>query len=224
MSKRKVNVLNRNGHVVLCLLAMGLAALIVSSCGKTPTAQAEEVRTTDITSVAVAKAGVEDMSHKVVLTAEFKPYQEVDVMAKVAGYVKKINVDVGDRVQEGQLLAVLEIPEMADDQARAQSALNRSKAEVARARDELQRAESSHTCRAPFLYAARRTSPSEKPGLIAQQEIDDAQSKDLVAEAQVSAAKSTIAAAEQQVQVGQAECKRSRRCSITRASRRRSPE
>ena len=116
----------------------------MSSCGKTQTAQAEEVRTADITTVAVAKAGVEDISHEVVLTAEFKPFQEIDVMAKVAGYVKKINVDVGDRVKEGQLLAVIEIPEMADDQARAQSMLNRSQAEVARARDELQRAESSH--------------------------------------------------------------------------------
>ncbi len=204
MSKRKVNVLNRNGHVVLCLLAMGLAALIVSSCGKTPTAQAEEVRTTDITSVAVAKAGVEDISHKVVLTAEFKPYQEVDLMAKVAGYVKKINVDVGDRVQEGQLLAVIEIPEMADDQARAQSTLNRDNAELARARDELKRAESSYNV-AHLSYTRLAQVAKEKPGLIAQQEIDDAQSRDLVAEAQVSAAKSTIAAAEQQVQVGQAD-------------------
>ena len=35
------------------------------------------------------------------LTAEFKPYQEVDVMAKVAGYIKEINVDIGDRVDAG---------------------------------------------------------------------------------------------------------------------------
>ena len=82
----------------------------------------------------MAKAKTEDMSRGLVLTAEFKPFQEVDVMAKVAGYVKKINVDVGDRVKQGQLLATLEIPEMADDQARAQSMLNRSQAEVARAR------------------------------------------------------------------------------------------
>ena len=61
----------------------------------------------------VAKASTEDLSHGLVLTAEFKPYQEVDVMAKIAGYIKQINVDVGDRVKQGQLLATLEIPEMA---------------------------------------------------------------------------------------------------------------
>src|SRR5262249_28283701 len=160
---------------------MGLAALLGSSCARTPTAQAEEVVTADIPTVAVAKASVEDISHKVVLTAEFKPYQEVEVMAKVAGYVKWINVDVGDRVQEGQLLALIEIPEMADDQARAQSQLNRDNAELSRARDELKRAESAYTV-AHLSYTRLSQVAKERPGLIAQQEIDDAQSKDLVAE------------------------------------------
>src|SRR5215469_10943456 len=120
-------------------LAVGL-----SSCSKTQSAEAENIKTSDAPTVAVAKVGTEDLSHGIALTAEFKPYQEIDVMAKVAGYVKKINVDVGDRVKEGQLLASIEVPEMADDQARAQSMFNRSQAELARARDELQRAESSH--------------------------------------------------------------------------------
>ena len=94
--------------------------------------------------MAVAKASTEDLSHGLVLTAEFKPYQEVDVMAKVAGYVKEINVDVGDRVSQGQLLATLEIPEMADDLRRADAAVVRARAEVARAQDEQRRAESAH--------------------------------------------------------------------------------
>jgi RND family efflux transporter MFP subunit len=183
---------------------MFLVPLFCSSCGKTQSAQAEEVATPDMPTVAVAKAAFDDISHKVVLTAEFKPFQEVEVMAKVAGYVKKINVDVGDRVQEGQLLALIEVPEMADDQARAQSQLNRDLAELARAKDELNRSESSHNL-AHLSFTRLSQVAKEKKGLIAQQEIDDAQSKDLVAEAQVSAAKSSVAAAEQQVQVGQAD-------------------
>lgn len=196
--------LNRTRRIqVVYFMAIGLAALLLSSCARTP-AQAEEAKAPDSPTVAVAKATVDDMSHKVVLTAEFKPYQEVEVMAKVAGYVKKINVDVGDRVQEGQILAIIEIPEMADDQARAQSQFNRDGAELARARDELKRAESSYNI-AHLSYTRLAQVAKQRAGLIAQQEIDDAQSKDLVAEAQVSAAKSSVAAAEQQVQVGQAD-------------------
>jgi RND family efflux transporter MFP subunit len=107
-------------------------------------------------------------------------------------------------VQEGQLLALIEIPEMADDLARAQSMLNRSQAEVARAKGDLQREESAHMI-AHLSFTRLSDVAKQRTGLIAQQEIDDAQSKDLQTEAQVSAAKSNITAAEQQVQVSMAD-------------------
>ena len=188
----------------ILVLSVGLAAIFSQSCSKSSRVEARESKASSAPSVAVAKVKTESMSRELVLTAEFKPFQEIDVMAKVAGYLNKINVDVGDRVKQGDVLAVLEIPEMADDQARGQSVLNRSQAEVARAKDELQRAESSHNI-AHLSYTRLSDVAKQKAGLIAQQEIDDAQSKDLVSEAQVSAAKSNLSAAEQQVQVSTAE-------------------
>ena len=74
-----------------------------------------------------------DLSSTIALTAEFEPFQEVDVMAKVSGYVREINVDIGDRVKEGQLLATLEIPEMQDDLSRAGAAIEEATAELAAA-------------------------------------------------------------------------------------------
>jgi RND family efflux transporter MFP subunit len=158
-------------------------------------------------SVAVVKASLGDLSRDIVLTAEFKPFQSIDVMAKVAGYVKSINVDVGSRVRAGQLLATLEIPEMADDLARAKATLERSQAEVARARDELRRAQSVRDI-AHLSYTRLENVSKARPGLVAQQEIDDAQSKDLVAEAQIASAQSSLAAAGQQVRVSEAELAR----------------
>lgn len=190
------------------VLAAG-AVLFCSACGRTGKVEAESPGSAaaGVPTVAVARATTEDLSHGLRLTAEFKPFQEVDLMAKVAGFVKQINVDVGDRVKQGQLLATLEIPEMTDDIVRAQAALDRANAEVARARDELKRTESSHNI-AHLSYTRLDGVLKKKPGLIAQQEIDDAQGRDLVAEAQVSAAKSNLTAATQQVQVNQAELKR----------------
>ena len=189
---------------VVLLIGGLIGAVTCTSCSKAQNAQAEVLSVPDAPTVAVAKAAVENISRGLVLTAEFKPFQEIDVMAKVAGYVKKINVDVGDRVKEGQLLALIEVPEMADDQVRAESMLSRSQAELSRARDELQRAESSHTI-AHLSYTRLAEVGKQRPGLVAQQEIDDAKSKDLVAEAQVSAAKSSVSAAEHQVQVSSAD-------------------
>src|SRR5207237_7525997 len=129
----------------------------------------------------VAKAASTELSRGVVMTAEFKPYQEVDLMAKVAGYVKEIRVDVGDRVQQGQVLAVLEVPEMADDLNRAQAAVERANSEVARAEDELHRAQSAHEF-SHLSYGRLDKVAKQRPGLVAQQEIDDAHGKDLVSE------------------------------------------
>jgi len=189
------------------VLIGGVAVLFSNACSKSEKVQADAAKASEAPTVAVAKATVEDLSRALVLTAEFKPYQEVDLMAKVAGYVKKINVDVGDRVTEGQVLAVLEIPEMADDRARAQAAIDRSQAEVARARDQVQQAQSAHDI-AHLTYTRLSDVSKQKPGLIAQQEIDDAHGKDLVAEAQVSAAKSNLAAAQEQVHVNDADLQR----------------
>jgi membrane fusion protein (multidrug efflux system) len=54
----------------------------------------------------------------VTLPGEIKPYQEATLYAKVAGYLKTITVDKGDSVQEGVLLAELEVPELLADRSR----------------------------------------------------------------------------------------------------------
>ena len=184
-------------HILLLVPFIVFAA----GCSRAP---ATEAAAPDIPTVAVAKVASETLSREMALTAEFKPYQEIDVMAKITGYIKEIRVDAGDRVQQGQVLAVLEIPEMDDDLRRARASVERSNAEVARAADELQRAQSAHDI--AHLSFDRLSGVSQKrPGLIAQQEIDDARSKDLVTEAQISSAKSAQAAASEQVRVNQAD-------------------
>ena len=106
------------------LLLAGVGSFLLSSCGRNEDAQASAAAASEIPTVAVAKAATADLSRDLVLTAEFKPFQEVDLMAKVAGYVKEISVDVGDRVNEGELLATLEIPEMADDLRKSQAGVS----------------------------------------------------------------------------------------------------
>ena len=189
------------------ILLIAAGAGLTFSCSRTSGVEARSTTASDVPSVAVAKATTENLSQDLVLTAEFRPYQEVDVMAKIAGYIKRINVDAGDRVNEGDLLATLEIPEMADDLRRAKSSVDRANAEVARAKDELQRAQSAHDL-AHLSYQRLFAASEKKPGLIAQQEIDDAHSRDLVSEAQVSAAKSALEVTTEQVNVNNADLAR----------------
>jgi RND family efflux transporter MFP subunit len=179
-------------------------AACLTSCAKHDPVLAANAKPSEIPSVAVARASTEDLSHGLVLTAEFKPFQEVEVMAKVSGYIKQIYVDVGERVRQGQLLATLEIPEMGDDLKRADATVIRAKADVTRARDELHRAESAHNI-ARLSFERLSAVAAKKPGLIAQQEIDEAQSRELMTEAQLAGAKSALNAAEEQVNVNSAD-------------------
>src|SRR3954471_15274172 len=116
----------RTMKAIAMLSAMGLAT---SACSQPHAAAAAAARP----SVAVEKIATGDLAQTLTLAAEFRPFQEIEVHAKVAGYVKSINVDVGDRVATGQLLAVLEIPELQDDMATAEAGVKHSQEEVNRA-------------------------------------------------------------------------------------------
>jgi RND family efflux transporter MFP subunit len=153
--------------------------------------------------VAVARVKRATLSHDLVLAAEFRPFQEIDVHARVAGFVKTINVDVGDHVRAGQLLATLEIPELRDEVTQAEAAARQSEAEIRRAQGELERSQSAHEV-AHLAYNRLAAVSKSQPNLIAQQDLDDAQGHDRVAEAQVSAANASLAAARQQLEVAKA--------------------
>ncbi|MBV9082581.1 MAG: efflux RND transporter periplasmic adaptor subunit, partial [Acidobacteriaceae bacterium] len=112
--------------------------------------------------------------------------------------------DIGDRVHGGQVLAILEVPEMADDLKKAAATVELSDAEIKRAQDDVQRAKAAHEV-AHLSYERLLDVSKTKPGLVAQQEIDDARSKDLVTEAQIAAAQSSLLAAEQRTQVNRAD-------------------
>jgi multidrug efflux pump subunit AcrA (membrane-fusion protein) len=138
------------------------------SAASIPDKRADAEASTAIVPVARVVRG--DIASTTVLTAEFQPFQEVDVMAKVAGYVRAIHVDLGDRVREGQVLAELEIPEMTNEISKAAALVEQTESEIATANDELQRAESAHQI-AHLSYARLLEVAKREAGLIPQQEV-----------------------------------------------------
>lgn len=152
---------------------------------------------------AVARVERRTISNTLKISGEFKPFQDVDVHAKVAGYIKTIYVDVGTHVKQGQTLAILEVPELAAQLAGADAAVRRANEEIGRAQGDLERAKSSHSA-AHSAFKRLNDAAKTREGLVAQQELDDAQAKDLEAEAQVASAGSALSAAQQESEVAQA--------------------
>ena len=143
------------------------------------------------------------------LSGEFRPWQTVDLHAKVAGYLRQIHVDVGAFVQAGQLLAVLEVPEMASDIEQAGAEKGRAEAELGRSRAELQRAQANAHVAGLSLDRLNKAAKAD-PGLIAQQEIDEAAARRNAAEAQVSSAGAAIAVEERRIAAAAATEQRAR--------------
>jgi RND family efflux transporter MFP subunit len=174
--------------------------------GRAPT-EADDQNHPIATSAETVAAVVHTERHSVgttlTIAGEFKPFQDVDVHAKVAGYIKVIYVDVGDHVKAGQTLAVLEIPELAAQLAGADAGVRRSKEEIRRAEGDLVRAQSAHAA-AHSAYARLKQAAESRAGLVAQQEIDDSQARDLEFEAQVSSSSAALSSAQQQLQVAEA--------------------
>jgi RND family efflux transporter MFP subunit len=138
--------------------------------------------------VAVVKATRQDLSKGVDLTAEFEPWQNVEIHAKVTGYVKEMKVDVGDHARAGDVLATLEVPELQDELKEADAAI-----ESAQAQEKSAEAEVNETSQlADRLSAAAK----ESQGLIAQQEIDTANDKNAASQADLAAAKQKVAEAQ----------------------------
>jgi RND family efflux transporter MFP subunit len=127
--------------------------------------------------VGVAKVDREDLYREVTIPAEFRPYEEVELHAKVSGYLDQMNVDFGDRVKAGQLLATLEVPELSDELHNAMAAVKKAEADYVDAH---------------LIYTRLVGVNQQQPNLVAQQDLDTAEAKDHATAAAIAAAKADV--------------------------------
>src|ERR1700732_2908600 len=187
---RKTKKRNR----VTLLIVAGLFAGLQCGCGDARKAQAEDAA--HAPSAPVVKVVRRDLNNELDIASEFQPLQEIEVYAKVSGYIKKLYADWGTHVKQGQILAELEIPELQQQLQQDEASARRSEQDLGRSREELNRAQSVFNV-AHLTYTRLAEVQKSRPELVAQEEIDAAQGKDLEASAGVSSAKDAVSAAEQ---------------------------
>ncbi len=185
-----------------CKGMLPLACCLVLTVGCHDSNLQRDRSSVPVAPVAVVERG--QLANQLQVAGEFLPYQEVELHAKVAGYIKRINVDIGDRVKVRQVLATLDVPELEAQVQGATAGVRQTREQITRAKSEVQQAQANYDA----LHAASQRlqqAAKAQPGLIAQQELDDATAKDQAAAAQVDAAKSGLSATEQQLGVSQAD-------------------
>ena len=190
------------------ILVAGLAlptTIAVVGCNSSSRSSKADAAENPSAQVAIVQRG--NIDQVLTLAGQFQPYQTVDIHPKVSGFIRHIYVDIGDRVHQGQTLAVLEVPELKAELSGTVSEVARSGDEIVRAQHEVKRAESTHSA-IHADYARLLQTSQAQPGLVAQQELDDAQAKDLSSAAEVDAAKAALAAAQKGMEVSRSDNER----------------
>jgi len=145
----------------------------------------ERAQTSHQPTVAVVRAQAKTLSDFITLQAEFRPYQEIRLHAKVSGYVSAINVDIGDHVTQGQVLATLEIPELEDGLNKAEAAWRESQQAVIKAEADYRDAD--------LEYQRLAEVAKQHVNLVAQQQLDNTAAKDEAKRGSLGMAKEHVA-------------------------------
>jgi RND family efflux transporter MFP subunit len=193
--------MNQSNERLAFVSCLALVTAISTACSHGDAVRADEESARTV--VGVTEARRMPLARELTLSSELVPFQEIDVYAKEAGYVQQLLVDYGTRVKKGQLMAVLEIPELVAMLDQDKASIQNASDQIRNAEHELNRVQAQYKV-AHLIYQRLSKVAETKPGLVAQQEVDDAEGKDLAGDAQVEASKAALAAARSQLTVTQA--------------------
>src|SRR4051812_38195025 len=118
----------KNKYIAIALLLLASVSVLPSchSGQKEGEAAADSAEAPVATEVITIQKG--KLATTLQVPGELLPYQEVDLYAKVNSFVKKLLVDVGSEVQQGQLLVTLDAPEINSQLAGARSRIQQQQA------------------------------------------------------------------------------------------------
>jgi RND family efflux transporter MFP subunit len=129
--------------------------------------------------IVIARAATEGQD--LVLPGETAAWYEATIYARVNGYVAKWLVDIGDHVKKGQLLAIIETPELDAELQAAKAQLNASLAQV-----------SARKAEAEFSKTTNERWRDSPKGVVSDQERDSKKADYESAEAHLYAANAQV--------------------------------
>ena len=84
-----------------------------------------------VTPVETALVRQDVIREQISLIGSLKPKEQVEIVPRITGRVEQLTVDVGDQVQEGQVIARLEVEELTQQGLRAEASLAVAEATIA---------------------------------------------------------------------------------------------
>lgn len=194
-------------------LALSLApALVMGWLGCAPSdtgmvaSEADREGTVQV-DVQVASPVLQAMTRRIELPASVAAFETTTLLSRVSGYLSRIEVDIGDSVRSGQLIARIDVPELLDELREAEAELEARRADRVTAEAELESAVAELGLRQVTherIQAVRR----EEPDVMPQQTLDEARAEFELAKAAVEVGEGRIKQIEGTIKQVQASIKR----------------
>jgi len=95
--------------------------LLLQSCGGSSSKDKAVQSKPEVPQVKLITLQLEPVTTKLTLTGEIISLDKANIYARTPGYVKEVKVDIGSQVKKGQVLCILDAPELSAGQAQSQS-------------------------------------------------------------------------------------------------------
>src|SRR6195256_6829484 len=197
-----MNFTNRTGIKVLLVVAgVGAAGIVADwQLGGLPS-PVNSTKADNPPGVEVVLPRRATVAQRLQTNASLEAFEEADLFAKVSGYLSDVRVDIGDHVKAGQVLAVIDIPEMKQELAEAKAQLESKQSSLESARRQLDHYKANITLQDALLKRREELSAGH---WISDRVLDEVRANADIAKADLGVAEANRALAADQVKVAAA--------------------
>src|SRR3984893_13702342 len=200
---------NRTGiKVLVVVVSVGTAGIVADwhlAASPTPSL-ASPWKPDNLPRVEVVRPRHATVAQRLQTNATLEAFEETDLFAKVSGYLSDVRVDIGDHVKAGQVLAVIDVPEMKQELAEAEAQLESKKSSLESARSQVDHAKANL-----FLQTALAKDRGQRGGgrnFISSQTLDQVHANADIARADLGVAEANRALAANEIDVAAATVER----------------
>src|ERR1700704_5956386 len=134
-----MNFIARNGiKALVALVAIGVVYMVAEPyLAASPSARSQSTEADSRPRVEVVRPRRITVAQRLQTNATLEAFEETDLFAKISGYLSDVRVDIGDHVKAGQVLSMIEVPELEAELAEAQAQLESRRSSLESARRQL---------------------------------------------------------------------------------------
>src|SRR6266403_2602244 len=202
-----MNFTNRTGiKVIVVVVGLGAGGIVAERhLGASPT-PANLTKADSVPLVELVRPSRVTVAQRLQTNATLEAFEEADLFAKVSGYLSDVRVDIGDHVKAGEVLAVIDVPEMEQELAETKAQLESKQSSLELARRQLDHYKANITLQNALLR--RREELGAEGHFVSDRTLDEVRAGAEIAKADLSVAEANRALAANQVDVAAATVER----------------